>query len=268
MSNTLNRRRFMKQSAAMAAVTVGGLAGPGMARAEEDGWGDLVGRFIYDGKPPRRKKLEVDVDVDCCGKFDIRDESLMVDQQGGLGNVFVYLRTRRPSICPELEESVEESVLLDNLDCIFVPHCMTIWRAKQKLHIVNSDPVAQTVAFSPLGDVPANIVLPPPPHKASKADWEFRRAQRAPVAVKCNYHPWESAYVLPLDSPYAAVSTADGTFRIPKLPVGKVEFQLWHEKVGYLNTPKTPKGRFSMTIRPGDNDMGTIKVAPASLEKK
>jgi len=268
MLGTLSRRRFLKQSAAMAAVTVGGLHGPPAARAEEDNWGDLVGRFVYDGKAPQRKKLKVDKDLDCCGKFDIRDESLMVDKDGGLQNVFVYLRTRKVSICPGLEEAVEQSVLLDNLDCIFIPHCLTIWRDKQKLHIVNSDPVAQNVAFSPLGDVPANIVLPPPPHKASKADWEFRRAQRRPVAVACNYHPWESAYILPLDSPYATVSKADGTFRIPKLPVGQLEFQLWHEKVGYLDTAKTPKGRLSVSIGPGSNDMGVTELDPASLTKK
>jgi hypothetical protein len=59
----------------------------------------------------------------------------------------------------------------------------------------------------------------------------------------------------------------DGKFRIPKLPVGGLEFQAWHERVGYLDAPDWPKGRFTMTIKPGTNDLGTIKLAPSMFEK-
>ena len=230
-------------------------------------WGDLLGRIVYEGKAPNRKKLKVDKDVDCCGKFDIRDESLMVGADGGMGNVYIYVRTKKLDICPELEESVEEQVLLDNRDCIFMPHCMKIWYPKQEYHIVNSDPVAQNVAFSPLGDAPANIVLPPPPDKAAEATWKFNRKQRLPVPVACNYHPWESAYVLPLDHPYVDITEMDGTFRISRLPVGELEFQVWQEKIGYLATPEWKKGRFKMTVKPGINDLGTIKINAALLAK-
>jgi len=154
-------------------------------------------------------------------------------------------------------------VLLDNRDCIFMPHCMTVWCERQEYYIVNSDPVAQNVAFSPLGDVPANIVLP----VGADATWKFRRSQMVPVPVACNYHPWESAYVLPRDNPYAAVSKMDGTFRIEKLPVGELEFQVWQERIGYLDTSEWPKGRFTLTIKPGTNDLGTIKLNPSLFEK-
>jgi hypothetical protein len=256
------------RSAAAAAGVALGYATPTILRAAaSDKRGDLVGRFQYDGKAPERKKLTVDKDVDCCGKFDIRDESLMVGDDGGLGNVYVYVRSRKVDVSPELEESAPKQVLLDNLNCIFIPHCMWIWCGKQELFIVNSDPVAQNVAFSPLGDRPANIILTVPPDVASKATWTFQRKQNIPVPIACNYHPWESAYILPRDDPYAAISAMDGTFRIPKLPAGELEFQVWHEKVGYLDAPGWPKGRFEITIKPGVNDLGTIKLAPSIFEK-
>ena len=237
-------------------------------RKETDQWGDLVGRFVYEGTPPARKKLTVDKDVDCCGKYDIRDESLMVDKDGNLANVYVYARDRRLDVCPELVASVKKEVLLDNRDCIFKPHCLKIWYTHQKLKIVNSDPVAQNVAFSPLGDAPANIVLPAPPAKAATANWTFRRAQRKPVPIACNYHPWESAFILPLAHPYCDVSRADGTFRIVRLPLGRLEFQLWHERVGYLDTPEYKRGRLTTTIRPGTNDLGTIRLAASLFPKE
>ena len=268
MTRRANRRKFVIGSMAAAAGFTVGLGAPTILRAAaDDKWCDLTGRFEYDGDAPERKKLTVDKDVECCGKFDIRDESLMVGDDRGLANVYVYVRSRRFDVCPELEESAEKQVVLDNLDCIFKPHCLTIWCDKQELSIVNSDPVAQNVAFSPLGDVPANIILPPPPDEAAKATWKFRRKQNIPVPIACNYHPWEKAYILPREHPYVAVSAKDGTFRISKLPVDELEFQVWHERNGSLDTPDWPKGRFEMELKPGVNDLGTIKLAPSMFEK-
>jgi len=261
MTKRLSRRRFASRVAATAGAIAAGFCVPRIIKAaDQAGWGDLAGRFLVEGTPPERAKLKVDKDVDCCGKFDIRDESLMVGPDGGLANVYVYVRSRRVEICTELETDVKPHVLLDNRDCIFMPHCLWIWYPKQELSIVNSDPVAQNVAFSPLGDTPANIILPPPPERASKATWRFKRKQMAPLPVACNYHPWESAFILPLAHPYCSISGADGTFRIRRLPVGEIELQSWHERLGYLATDAWPRGRVRLALGPGQNDLGTHKL--------
>jgi hypothetical protein len=262
MPARFTRRRFLKSAAA--GVLASSVFVPNLTRAEEDQWGDLTGRFVYDGPPPQRKKLTVDKDLQCCGKFDIRDESLMVAADGGLANVFVYLRTARIAIHPELEKSVEKRVKLDNRDCIFQPHCFVIWHSRQELHIVNSDPVAQNVAFTPLGDTPANIVL------AVEADatYKFTRKQNAPVHIACNYHPWESGWILPRDNPYMAISKTDGTFDIARLPVGEWEFQAWHERPENLERHEWPKGRFKVNVKPSKNNLGTITLPSAMFEKQ
>jgi hypothetical protein len=259
----IDRRRFVSITTSAIGALTASLPRRVAHAAESDGWGDLVGRFVYNGTPPVRKKLVVNKDVECCGKFDIRDESLMVDQNGGLGNMFVYVRTKRVTVCPEVEQSASEKVVLDNRDCIFKPHCMIIWYSKQIFEIINSDPVAQNVAFTPIFDTPANIVLP----VGGKATHKFNRNQTIPAKILCNYHPWESAYILPRDNPYMAISKSDGTFRISKLPVGELEFQAWHERVGYLTTPEWSRGRFKMEIKPGVNDLGAIKCDPSTFEK-
>ncbi len=253
----MHRRKFLTHAAHALATT---LAVPAFVCAADAQWGDLRGRLVYDGKAPERKRLTVDKDVQCCGKFDIRDESLMVGADGGLGNVFVYVRSRGVAICPELEQNLPARVTLDNRDCIFQPHCMKIWYTRQEFHTINSDPVAQNVAFEPLGDVPCNAVVP----VGGTARYRFSRRQMTPVLIKCNYHPWESGYILPRDNPYVDISAANGTFHIAKLPVGPLEFQVWHERVGYLDTSAWPKGRFTVDIRPGANDLGTIRL-PAAL---
>ncbi len=274
MSPKPTRRRFLAgAAAATAGAMTAGFPTPRILRAAESRWGDLVGRFVYDGKAPERKKLTVDKDVDCCGKFDIRDESLMVGADGGLANAFVYVRSRKVDVCPELEKSLPKRVILDNIDCIFKPHCTGIWCNRQEFCIVNSDPVAQNVDFKPIGDTQANIVLPAydakkSPDKKVEAAWKFHKLQIVPILIKCNYHPWESGYITIRDNPYHALSAADGTFRISKLPVGKLEFQLWQERVGYLDAPGWPKGRRELAIKPGTNDLGTIAFPSARFEMK
>jgi len=268
VSKRYTRRQFMGRAGAAAAGAAAlGFGVPAVVHGGEGQWANLTGRFVYDGTPPEREKLKVDKDVECCGKYDIRDESLMVGEDGGLAGVFVYVRTRSVEVCPALAEAVEARVTLDNRDCIFIPHCMTIWYEKQEFYIVNSDPIAQNVAFSPLGDVPANIVLSPAPGENVDATYSFRRKQSVPVPIACNYHPWESAYILPQAHPYAAISAPDGTFAIESLPVGELEFQVWHERVGYLETHQWSRGRFEIIIPPEGLDLGTIKLAPALFEK-
>ena len=76
------------------------------------------------------------------------------------------------------------------------------------------------------------------------------------------------AYILPLDHPYVAITGSDGTFRIPKLPVGKeLEFQVWQERAGYVATNEWKRGRFKITIKPGVNDLGKIKLSPKLFEQ-
>lgn len=267
ISRSRHRREFLKKLAALGTLlsvprplVSSTLLGEGAGQL-----GELTGRFIYVGTPPERKKLKVDKDVDCCGKYDIRDESLMVGPDGGLANVYVYLRSRGVPIPPGLAEKFPKRVTLDNRDCIFKPHCLAIWYTVQEFYIVNSDPIAQNVAFTPLGDLPANIILAPAPGEKTDATWRFHRSQTEPVHIVCNYHPWESAYILPRDNPYFAISGSDGTFHIPHLPPGEWEFQLWQERVRQFELPGYPRGRFTVTIKPGLNDLGTIRVSPASL---
>lgn len=261
------RRTFLKAGLSLATTTAV-MVWRHQAKCEigQPVLGELRGRFLYAGTPPERKKLKVDKDVDCCGKYDIRDESLMVGPEQGLANVFVYARTRGIPVPEGLAERWPKRVTLDNHECIFKPHCMAIWYPVQEYYIVNSDPIAQNVAFNPLGDLPANIILAPAPGENTDAVWRFRRSQTEPVLIVCNYHPWESAYVLPRDNPFFAITDLQGNFVISDLPPGEWEFQIWHERVRQLDLPNAPRGRLVVQIKPGVNDLGTITVTPDRLK--
>jgi len=117
--------------------------------------------------------------------------------------------------------------------------------------------------LQPLGDQAVNPLIP----ANGKIDYKFNRAQTIPVPITCNIHPWMKGYILPRDNPYTAISAEDGTFTLKNLPVGKLEFQVWHEKSGYVDTPQWKKGKFEMEIKPGANTLGDVKL-PAKLFSK
>ena len=225
--------------------------------------GNLKGKFVYDGKAPAPAKLTINKDPEVCAVFNLVDESLLVDANGGLANVVIYCRTPSMTITPEMQELAKQQVVLDNKNCQFVPHIALVW-LPQTLVIGNADPVAHNSNMQPLADLGINPLIA----AGSKVEHTFRRSQTIPQPVTCNIHPWMKAYVLPRDNPYMAVSAADGTFEITGLPAGEFEFGTWHEKAGYLTVNDWASGRFKKTIpATGDVDIGVIKVPPALLSK-
>ncbi len=59
------------------------------------------------------------------------------------------------------------------------------------------------------------------------------------VALGCNIHDYMQAYVYVGDSPYLAVSRADGTVVLNEVPAGTYKLQVWHPWQDAEQTPRT-----------------------------
>jgi hypothetical protein len=239
---------------------------PAIASEGNMSWGNLKARFIYDGEPPERAKVDPLRDTFICGKFDLRDESLVVDKEMGLANVLVWLdpKVAAPKVHPDYAKSAEAKITLDSRGCRFAPHVLTL-RTTQTLTLLNSDPIAHNARFDATINDSFNLLLP----ADSTLDRRLPKPERLPARINCSIHPWRSAFLVIQDHPYMAVSDPRGQVELSNLPVGKLTFVVWHERAGYLRTVvkggKTvewPKGRFEMEILPGKNDLGEIKLSP------
>ena len=51
------------------------------------------------------------------------------------------------------------------------------------------------------------------------------------VAVGCNIHDWMSAYVVVVDSPWFAVTPADGGAKFAGIPPGRYRAEIWHPRL-------------------------------------
>jgi hypothetical protein len=237
-------------------------------------WATLKGRFVIDGTPPKTAIIEPTKDQEVCGKHKLYDESLVVDEKGDIANAVVMLKTKLKDneVAPDFASSASGKVELDNKNCRFEPH-VAVMRTSQTLVLKNSDPapVSHNTNISPLINAGINPVLAA---GGDPLEHKFEKEEGLPIKVGCNIHPWMGAWLVVRNDPYAAVSDKSGEFTIKDLPVGKeLEFVFWQEKAGYLKNAafkggkSDTKGRFKIKLKPGDNDLGDIKVSGGLFKK-
>jgi len=231
-------------------------------------WGNLSGKFVYDGKAAMPKALAITKDNQVCDQFqaEIVEQELLVGKESGLSNVFVYLKVARdkaPAIHEDYKKAAQKPALIENFHCMFYPHAIGVWAKEQKVLIKNSDPIAQVVKIDVVKNSSINLTM----GIGDEITHMFPLGERLPAKVTCGIHPWESAWLLVSESPYFAVTDKNGEFTIRNLPAGEWEFQVWHEKAGYLAAkPDWKSGRFKHVIKAGDNSIGTLKVNPALMK--
>jgi uncharacterized protein (TIGR03067 family) len=202
-------------------------------------WGSLTVRFVYDGPRPKPAKIEVTKDVGALGR-EVLDESLVVGGGSGLANVVVYLTSKDAPVHPGERKRKHTPAELKVVDGLFRPRVLPI-QLGQKLSLSNPLPVAVNFHFTSAFNAFNYLVAA----KGSQT-YEFTRAERFPMPVQCDIHPWMRAYLLPLDHPYAAVSGKDGVAQLHSLPAGEWTFRFWHEKAGFL---KGPDGKPDFSFR-------------------
>jgi hypothetical protein len=235
-----------------------------LSQAQEE-WGDLTGKFTYDGTPPEPKKLVITQDKAEFEKLGLVDESLVVDKETkGIANIVIFVRTKDVKIHPDLEKNVKKEVKFDNKGGRFVPRVLPVWLEKQTLCLCNSDGVAHNSKLSPFDDTAINPLIPP----KGEVEHTFSVEQSQPVPVNCNIHPWMVGHILPRSNPYMAVTGTDGSFKLEKLPAGvELDFKVWQEKSGWVDAKNWKRGAFKMTLKAGKNDLGEVKCKASLFEK-
>lgn len=101
---------------------------------------------------------------------------------------------------------------------------LTIVQTGTAIEFPNSDPVKHHVySFSPAK--PFEIKL-----YAGKPMQPVVFDKPGDVALGCNIHDWMEAYVLVVDTPYFAKTSAAGLARLEQLPAGRYRLRLWHPR--------------------------------------
>ncbi len=238
--------------------------------AQKQKWGTLRAKFVVDGKVAEPTKVNAAADP-VCAAFGVMTENLIVGKDGGLKNIAIFIdkTSKVKDIHPDLEKPAEKRIVLDNKNCVFVPHVLVV-HPGQTVTVKNSDATGHNANFSFFKNDAVNFLVP----GGSEKDLKIVEAEPAPSPVECNVHPWMKAFLIIPEHPCVGVSDESGVIEIANVPVGKVTFRAFHE-LGKLDEvtlggklEKWSKNRFDYEIKEGVNDLGTIKISADKFIKK
>ena len=215
------------------------------AQKQGQAWGNIRGKIVVEGKIPKLPKVKTDP---TCRAVEFPNKSLVVDKNGGLKNVVIFLKQSRAlkkmPIHPSYEKSAKDLIELDNKKCQFSPHIVFV-RKSQTLFGTNSDPVGHNINVISTRRNAQNKAIP----ARKKIKLTIKDPERVPIPVLCGSHSWMKAYLFVREEPYVAISAKDGSFEIKNMPVGNWDFQFWHEIRGFI--PKIKKGdKFLVNEKP------------------
>ena len=214
----LRRRRWWP--ALLALVATLGVASAALAYEETvvtDG-GVLSGVVKFAGTPPKLEPLAVNKNRDVCGEHK-PSEALVVGGQGGVKGAVVLIEgvTRG--------KKVKSDVIVDNHKCLFVSH-VSATMVGERVRVKNSDLILHNTHGFLGKPTVFNLALP---NRDQMIDITKRLTKPGVVRVLCDAHPHMFGWLVVHDSPYVAVTDAQGAFRIEGIPAGTWKVTMWHE---------------------------------------
>ena len=204
--------------------------------------GEIKGRVKYIGKSPKAKRIRMDADPVCAASHQeaAKAESFVVDADGNMANVIVYLKGVEYS-----GKTPSKEVIIDQKGCVYSPHVLGV-QAGQPLKILNSDATMHNIHGLPKINKEFNFGMP---KSLKQKTVTFNKAEDVFV-IKCDVHPWMKSYTQVFDHPYFAVSGSDGSFSISNVPDGTYEAIAWQEKFGSKRIMTQ-----SVTVKSGDAEL-------------
>jgi len=202
-----------------------------MPRADEPGEpippdrGGIAGRAVFRGQAPPLAPLSITARqaegcLEAGHAVDATDRSRLIDARGGVQNVLVKVRVE--GAAPAVPAGEAGVSVLDQRRCRFEPHALIV-PVGGTLRVLNSDEISHNVHTYSIRNQAWNRTTP------GGADFEQVLERPETFQVKCDIHPWMSSWIHVVDTPFAALTGPDGTFRIDGLPPGEHEVEYWHE---------------------------------------
>jgi plastocyanin len=176
------------------------------------------------GKKPGRKKIQMAADPVCAGKHadgPAFSEVVVVEDDGGLHNVFVYVKK---GLEGTKFDTPSEGAVLDQHGCVYKPHVLGVM-AGQSITVLNSDGTLHNIHPKPQNSAEVNRAMP---KFLKKTTISFANPE-VMIPVKCDVHPWMQSYIGVMEHPFFAVSGEGGKFDISGLPAGTYTVEAWHE---------------------------------------
>ncbi len=145
----------------------------------------------------------------------------------------------------------KDEVTVDQPHCAFEPHVVVLYPqyndgiqlvpTGQKMTVLNSAPVAHNIRVggsSQYNPSRGGTISP----RTGRYEYSTIKVDKQEVSMNCDIHKWMNGFALTFNHPYAAVTDAQGKFKIENVPAGsEITFEGWHEALKKF-TPEVAGG--------------------------
>ncbi len=192
------------------------------ASGEAYGKGVITGTVKFTGEealpmevPKARKKAKY------CKDTEVKHNALAI-KDGKVQDVWVGIWNDQVSGDYEAKTTVK----IDQKNCVYTPRMNAVMPG-QEFEISNSDPEMHNVQAKFGAKQLFNSGQP------AKADPIKNSFEEVGVhSLQCSVHAWMRTFIISTDNPFNAVTGADGSFKIEKVPDGEYTVVAWHSFMG------------------------------------
>jgi len=233
------------------------------------GTATIKGKVSAPDKPANVRPIDMNADKFCAAQHakPQMPQGKMVFSDGTLPYAFVYLKNVEGKY-----DAPTDPLEIDQSGCMYKPHVAGMI-AGQKMKIVNSDDTNHNIHSLPTKNSPFNFSQPKKGMEKVLEGGQTFNNPEVMIKIKCDVHPWMSAYVGVLTHPFFAVSGKGGAFEIKNVPAGKYTLVTWHEDFGTteqeieVKDGATTEQDVKLTKKAGDAGGVVREIPVATLQK-
>ncbi|MSP26680.1 MAG: hypothetical protein EXR75_16350 [Myxococcales bacterium] len=206
-------------------VTTAGTAKPTAAptASAKAGTGVLKGVAKLTGAAPEMKVPKARAAADVC-KDKAVVYNAVVAKDGKLKDVYVAIAD---DVAGDFKAATAATV--HQSECMYEPRMQGIL-AGQVVEIANNDAAVHNINVKTGDKLLFNQAQP----KGAPVIKSEKFEEPGTYRMQCDVHPWMRAFVIASAHPYFAVTAADGSFKIEKVPDGKFTIRAWHSTFGEI----------------------------------
>ncbi|MBP9853269.1 MAG: carboxypeptidase regulatory-like domain-containing protein [Candidatus Omnitrophica bacterium] len=185
----------------------------------------IKGKVVYKGKVPKLREIKMGADPVCLTKHTnaVFPQTITLGPNNEMKNVFFHIVDGLPK--KDYPVPTEPAVL-DQKGCIYSPPVLGV-RVGQPVKILNPDGTLHNVHTLSKINPEFNLAMPKFRTETVKV---FDKPEFM-FEMKCDVHPWMTAFITVTDNPFFTTSNEAGEYAINDLPAGTYVLEAWHQRL-------------------------------------